>query len=130
MGRFQEAEKRVLISMTNPRLYDAMKEALSKYVEDVVVKTTYVSNSTDLLPSTRVAYGSLAEDAELYFYPFEKVQEAIERLDERERVFIDMYYGLRGSKFTETEVAEKLGITVPIEDYKEETIKSLIRNLG
>ena len=128
LGDCQEAEKRKLVSITNEQLYETMKDALSKYVGKLIIQSTYVSSSDYLLPVMKIAYGRLAEDAEIYFYPFGKVQDAIESLSEEQQKFLDLYYGFTGNRRTEDAIKTELKLSVPVEEYKRTVIECLRDN--
>lgn len=131
LGTFQEAEKRSLVSMTNSKLYETMKEAVSNYVEELIIEAAYVVDAEYIPMSMRAAYGKLASDLELYFYPILKLQEAINKLSKDEMRFLDMYYGLAGNKETdETEIAKKLELSVSVDEYKKEAINNLLKYIN
>lgn len=126
LGALQEADKRDLVSITNSKLYEAMKEAASKYIEELIINSSYVSNAEYIPMAMRLAYGKLAADLELYFYPILKLQEAIQKLPELEQRFLEMFYGLGGERESnETIIANEIGIKVSIDEYKKDVIKHL-----
>ena len=129
LGDFQEADKRVLVNLTSERLYENMKDALSKYVDNLNIKSTYIGNSDYMLPVMQVAYGKLAEDAEIYFCPFSRVQEAIESLSDEQQKFLNLYYSFTGHKHSESEIKSELKLTVPVEEYKRTVLERLRDNL-
>ena len=121
LGEYQEAEKKDIVELTSAKLYEAMKESISEFIEELIIYATYVT-SAELVPlPMRVAYGKLAADANLYFMSIFMMQERIQRMPENERKFIEAYYGLSGKgSATEAEIAEKFGITADnVSQYKE-----------
>lgn len=127
LGTLQEAEKRELVSITNNKLYEAMKEAVSSYIEGLIIESSYVVEAEYIPMSMRVAYGKLASDLELYFYPILKLQEAINKLSKDETRFLEMYYGLAGEGADETDIVKKLGLSVSVDEYKNGVLKNLLK---
>ncbi len=124
LGTFQEAEKKDLVSLTNAKLYEAMKEAISNYIEQLIIYASYVVGA-DLMPKSMVvAYGKLAADAEIFFSPITEIQEILEKLHESERKFLYAYYGLSGlaKKLSDAEIAEEFGLTVEVSRYKQNVL--------
>ena len=126
LGEYQEAEKKDLVGLTSANLYEEMKEQISDYIQDLLVFASYVTNA-ELLPiPMRVAYGKLASDAELYFMPIFKLQERLERLSEKDKKFIEAYYGLSGkgsAEINKAEIAKQFGMTVDeVSKYRTEAL--------
>lgn len=121
LGEYQEAEKKDIVELTSAKLYEAMKELISQFIEELNIYATYVTNAELVPVPMRVAYGKLAADAKLYFLPIFKMQERLERIPENDKKFLEAYYGLSGKgAATEAEIAEKFGITAEnISQYKE-----------
>lgn len=129
LSEFQEADKRVLVALTNERLYEKMKEALSEYVNELFAKCANISNSEYLLPTIQLAYGRMAEDAEIYSRPFIEVQNAIESLSDEMQKFLSLYYSYNGNRYTDDEIKQRLNLSVPIEEYKSTVLERLRDNL-
>lgn len=132
LKQFQEAGKSYLITVLGSyEMYAKMKEALNDYIEALLIKATYVTEADDMVCSARAAFGELAEDAAVFFYPAQKIQDAISRLSNENQEFLKIYYGLNGTqKLTENTIMKKFSFknSSELEDYKEEVIKNLIRN--
>lgn len=126
LGEYQEAEKKDIVELTSAKLYEAMKELISQFVDELIIYASYVT-SAELVPvPMRVAYGKLAADANLFFTPIFKMQERLQRLPETERKFLEAYYGLSGKGAAdEAEITEKFGITADnISQYKEKLLSN------
>lgn len=131
LGAYQEAEKRELVSITNSKLYEAMKEAISNYVEERIIESSYVTEAEYIPMPMRVAYGKLASDLELYFYPILKLQGGIMKLSNDEKIFLDMYYCLNGeSKVEESEISKKINLKISVDEYKKNVLKKLLQKIN
>ena len=125
---FQEAEKKVLVELTSANLYKEMEERISEFFQELLIYASYVVNA-ELIPiPIRVAYGKLAADAELFFKPIFQLQERLERLQEKDRNFLEAYYGLSGkgsAEINEAEIAKKFGMTVDeVSKYRDKVLSN------
>lgn len=130
LGALQEAERKDLIALTNAKVYEAIKEALSSYIEGLIIKSLNITQADFIPPFVKLAYGTLADDLELYAYSIIEIQDAIQKLSKPERRFVSMYYGLMGSKpNSETEIIKLIGNEVSVDDYKECVLKHIKENI-
>ena len=129
MSELAEATDRELktIPGVGDKMIKPMKEALSLFFKDYVMQDIIAGMPEDWAPSQRIAYAALIEEAELYSYSLNEIRDAIMWLPEKERIFLEMNYGLKGEKFSDLEIASKLHISgEKLKNYKTMIINHLV----
>jgi hypothetical protein len=127
----QEAEDESIIDLIGEDQYKSIEERTNKFVEDLIIYSSYVTNADYIPMPMRVAYGRLADEAKLYFSPILEIKKKVSKLSKQELKFLEEYFGLDGKVFkdiNEAEFAEKFAITGNIDDYKKEVIEHLKKN--
>ncbi|MBR2786982.1 MAG: hypothetical protein IKD76_05780 [Clostridia bacterium] len=128
LSEFAEATDKELMAIpgVSEKTIKAMKESLSSFFKKYIVKDFIAGMPEDMAPSQRVAYAQLIEEAELYHSSVSNIKEAIRWLPEKEKKFIEMTFGLKGSKASRTEIAQKLQIPDDkLPAYKKMVLKRL-----